>query len=570
MKPAAGVLAWLSSASVSPRARRHGYVVASIATLAELTVPVVVAWGVAQSLSGDDTPWAAWAAVVLAVVLAALAVGIRTWRLDAMAATELRELRATVAAHLVRLPPRAVEQLGAHEAVDLFSRYTDHLNPLLTAGRIRRRLSRITIVAALGLMAVIEWRLLLLLLLVLAGAAGIVALALAGVRARAGRIMEVLGQAAAELGDFLRSVRSAKVYGLDDTCRDRLGACIDEAAALENRLGRSQAVVDTTVKLVTTLALLLIGAVGAVLVSQDSLSLARLSGFLAAFALVVGPVAEYAALGQQYRRAGGALARLELLAALPNHEVTGGARARPWTGSERLQADAARGWRVVARAAEPSPHPGVSLPPVTFGAQPGQLVCLTGPSGSGKSTFLGALAGYVPLIGGELVVGGVDVGSWDQRALRQHIGFVDQDAAFLGLSIRSFLSASGAHDDRTVHRMLARLGLDERVAQHGLDTPVHRAGANLSGGERQRLSLARALLSDRPLLLLDEPTANLDRRTERDVIFLLREDAWEGRLIIAATHSPTLVQEADLVVELDPASSRRGSALIAPVPAGSL
>ena len=175
--------------------------------------------------------------------------------------------------------------------------------------------------------------------------------------------------------------------------------------------------------------------------------------------------------------------------------------------------------------------------------RPGQLVALAGRSGAGKSSLLHLLLGLAPLTDGEVSVGGERLSACGDFADR--IAWASQAPVVIPGTLRDNIrlgdrSASSARTAEAARR--AGLAPD-------LDRPLDERGGGLSGGERRRLALARALVKDAPLLLLDEPTANLDPEAEQAMIVLIREAA-RGRTTLIATHSAAVMAMADRVVTL--------------------
>jgi ATP-binding cassette subfamily C protein CydCD len=204
-------------------------------------------------------------------------------------------------------------------------------------------------------------------------------------------------------------------------------------------------------------------------------------------------------------------------------------------------------------------YPGRASDAVTgasFRVAPGETVALVGPSGAGKSTLLGVLLGFVRPDAGRVRVGGADLASADLEEWRSRLAWVPQHphlyAGTIGENVR--LARPGA-DDTAVRRALADAGALEFVdaLPDGTDTALGEDGAGLSAGQRQRLALARAFLADRPVLLLDEPTAALDGTTEAEVVEAVRRLA-VGRTVLLVVHRPALLAVADRVVRLEPAS----------------
>ncbi|MEM7321624.1 MAG: ATP-binding cassette domain-containing protein [Actinomycetota bacterium] len=191
-------------------------------------------------------------------------------------------------------------------------------------------------------------------------------------------------------------------------------------------------------------------------------------------------------------------------------------------------------------------------------AEPGQLVGLLGPSGSGKTTLLSALGGMVPAKEGRVSVEGIDVLSLRGAALRDYrrntIGIVFQGFNLLpSLSARENVAAPLLVAGTGRREALRRA--DQLLEEVGIaDRSEHRP-AQLSGGQQQRVAVARGLVANPPLLLADEPTANLDLISAEAVISLLRRLRESGRTIIISTHDNRLLPAIDRIVEMAPSGA---------------
>ncbi|MGW8399837.1 thiol reductant ABC exporter subunit CydD [Streptomyces lydicus] len=218
-------------------------------------------------------------------------------------------------------------------------------------------------------------------------------------------------------------------------------------------------------------------------------------------------------------------------------------------------------------------HPGRSadsLPATSFEVRPGETVALVGPSGAGKSTLLNVLLGFTAPSEGRALVDGRDIASLSPDSWRQRIAWVPQHPhLFAGTLDENVRLARPDATDAEVRAALADAGALEFVdaLPDGTATRLGEAGAGLSAGQRQRLALARAFLADRPILLLDEPTANLDGETEEAVVAAVRRLA-AGRTVLLVVHRPALLAVADRVVRLaDPATAGDRGAAPAAAPA---
>ncbi|MFC5642982.1 thiol reductant ABC exporter subunit CydD [Kitasatospora cinereorecta] len=197
-------------------------------------------------------------------------------------------------------------------------------------------------------------------------------------------------------------------------------------------------------------------------------------------------------------------------------------------------------------------HPGRTAPAlagVSLTLRPGETTVLTGPSGAGKTTLLAVLLGFVRPALGTVRIDGRDLADHDLDSWRRQIAWVPQHPhLFAGTVADNVRLARPDATDRQVHDALAAAHVLDFATP---DTPLGEAGAGLSAGQRQRLALARALLTDRPLVLLDEPTAHLDPATETAVVTTIRT-LTPTRTVLLIAHRPALLALADQHIHLTP------------------
>jgi thiol reductant ABC exporter CydD subunit len=197
-----------------------------------------------------------------------------------------------------------------------------------------------------------------------------------------------------------------------------------------------------------------------------------------------------------------------------------------------------------------------ALDGVSLRVAPGEVVALTGASGCGKSTLLRVILGFTPPTAGSVTIGGADLAELDPDAWRAHLGWLGQRPhLFAGSMADNIRLARPGATDREVWRAAEDAGLAEVIRQRrgGLEAAIGDGGSRLSAGERQRVALARLFLRDAPLLLLDEPTANLDGATEEQVLDGVQR-LMRGRTAIVVAHRPALAALADTVVDLTPSA----------------
>jgi ABC-type multidrug transport system fused ATPase/permease subunit len=189
---------------------------------------------------------------------------------------------------------------------------------------------------------------------------------------------------------------------------------------------------------------------------------------------------------------------------------------------------------------------------VSFSIEPGQAVGIVGPTGSGKSTVLSLLPRFYDPTLGRVSIDGVDIADYKVAALRAQIGFVLQDTVLFPGTIRENIAYGrpGATDEETF--AAARVAnADEFIGRtaRGYDTIVGEHGNTLSGGQRQRIAIARAVIRNSPILVLDEPTAALDAESEHLVIEALRR-LMKGRTVIMIAHRLSTLIDVDKIIVL--------------------
>lgn len=190
---------------------------------------------------------------------------------------------------------------------------------------------------------------------------------------------------------------------------------------------------------------------------------------------------------------------------------------------------------------------------ISFSVWPGQCVGLIGPTGGGKSTLLGLVPRFYDPRSGRVCVDGCDVRQLDLEILRASTGVVFQESFLFAASIADNIAFGqpGASREQIAHaaRLAAADGFIRGLAE-GYDTVLREGGQSLSGGQRQRLALARALLRDPKILILDDPTAAVDARTEQEILAGL-EQAFAGRTVLIATHRIAALRRADWILVLE-------------------
>ena len=190
---------------------------------------------------------------------------------------------------------------------------------------------------------------------------------------------------------------------------------------------------------------------------------------------------------------------------------------------------------------------------INFEATPGKVVALLGPPGSGKSSVANLLPRFYDVDSGRITIDGVDIRDTTLKSLRHNIGIVQQDVFLFGTGLRENI-AYGREDapleDVIQAAKIAQLHNFISALDGGYDTELGERGVNLSGGQRQRMSIARAVLLDPPILVLDDSTSSVDANTE-DLIRQAMEEVMKGRTTLIIAHRLSTVHRADEIIVMD-------------------
>lgn len=193
------------------------------------------------------------------------------------------------------------------------------------------------------------------------------------------------------------------------------------------------------------------------------------------------------------------------------------------------------------------------LQDLNFTVEPGQCVAVVGPTGAGKSALLSLIPRFYDPTSGRITIGGIDLRDLEVDELRRAIGLVFQESFLFSTTVAANIAFGRPRASRAEIEEAARIAAaDGFIAQlpKGYDTVLGEGGVGLSGGQRQRLAIARAVLRQPSILILDDPTASVDPGTEEEIIAAL-DGVRHGRTTFIVAHRPALLRRADLAVVLD-------------------
>lgn len=516
------------------------------------------------------------------VIVSSIISGFQHYLLQRTGTAVVYSSRRQLIARILHLP---TSEFDARRTGDLVSRVgtdTTLLYAVLTQGLADAVGSAVLFLGALIAMLLIDPVLLLLIVVVIGVSVAVVVLLSGRIRTASTAQQEKVGELASGVERAVGSIRTIRASGATERETASVSELASDAYGIGVRIAKISSLVVPVSGIALQLSLLVVLGVGGFRVAAGAITIASLISFIMFLFLLVMPLATTFGAITSVNQALGALGRIQevldlptetqddqaIAAALPREaaepdapaiefrdvrfrypENVVAARQAAAKAAQTLLADA---HLESAEAASPTVQDHEVLRGVSFAVPRGARVALVGPSGAGKSTILSLIERFYDPTGGSIRLHGHDSRTYPRDELRAHFGYVEQDAPTLaGTLAENLRLASPDASAADCERVLRAVNLGDVLERNplGIDAPVGEDGVMLSGGERQRLAIARALLTDAPILLLDESTSSLDGVNEqrmREAIDAVSTD----RTLVVIAHRLSTVVDSDLIVVL--------------------
>ncbi len=472
--------------------------------------------------------------------------GLRQYLLDHTANRIDLALIVGFIRHTLRLPLNFFE---SRYVGDIISRVQENrkIQRFLSGEALSILLDLLTVFIYVGLMFWYSWQMALLVLLIIPPFALLALIATPFLQRISREIFNAVAQESSYLIEALTGVRTVKATAVEQTVRWHWEELLNKeiktnfsGQIISNRLQ----IFSNTIQAVVTTALLWFGAH---LVINNQLTIGQLVAFNMLLGNIITPFQRLTVLWNQVQEVIIAVERInDVLDAEPEEDL----HQQPRQNLPQLQGHI-RFDNVTFRY---HPESDVNiLENLSFEVKPGQMVALVGRSGSGKTTISKLVVGLYPATDGKVLIDGQDITSLSLRSFRQQVGVVDQDTFLFGGTIRDNISLG--HPGAVLTEVIAAAklaGADEFITKlpMGYETQIGEGGGLLSGGQRQRIAIARALLGNPQLLILDEATSHLDTESER-IIQRNFHTILKGRSTLVIAHRLSTVRNADLILVLD-------------------
>ena len=402
----------------------------------------------------------------------------------------------------------------------------------------------VTLVGGLTILFVMNWRLCLLILLLLPAIVLVARFFGRRLKALSIGIQDETARASTILEEVLSGIRIVKSFVREDYEGARFGSQVRRTLDIVLGRARIMAIFVPTITFATFAAAAAVLWYGGSQVIRGTMSPGDMIAFVLYAGLLIGPFGTFARLFSHIKEAQGALERVfEILDTRP--DVADAPNARPLPP--------VRGYVAMEDVSFSYDGHTTVLSDLTFKVQPGEVVAVVGPSGSGKTTLINLVHRFYDPVTGVVTIDGHDLKSVTIKSLYQQIALVPQEMHLFGGTIRDNIRYGrvSASDEEIVAAARAANAHKFIIAfPDGYDTLVGEKGVNLSGGQRQRIAIARAVLKDPRILILDEATSSLDNESE-----LLVQDALDrlmaGRTTFVIAHRLSAIQKADRILVLD-------------------
>ncbi len=452
----------------------------------------------------------------------------------------MHDLRQTVYFHIQRLSLAFHDQKNTGDLLSTVTSDIDSIQTFITSGLLDALINVLTLVGMISVMFYINWQFTLIALSVTPFLALVVFKYTRSIKQAAREVRKKEGQIASVIQEVLSSMRVVKAFAREDYEVHRL-----EEESLENveialRARGIKARLSPLVEVIVAVGTGLVLWFGARLVLAGSLSAGSLVLFIWYLGKMYKPMQDLSKMTDAYSRAAIAYERIREVVNMQGEirDAPGARRVSKLRGAVEFD-DVSFGY-------DPNCP---TLEHVSFRIEPGQVAAIVGPTGAGKTTIVSLIPRFYDPLSGIVKVDGIDVRRLQQRSLRKHMSVVLQESILFQGTVWQNIAYGKPNATRAEIMKAAELANASEFIERmplGYDSQIGERGVTLSGGQRQRIAIARAVIRNTPILILDEPSSGLDAESER-LVFDALDRLMKGKTSIVIAHRLSTIRSADVI-----------------------
>jgi len=489
--------------------------------------------------------------IILVLIIGAILNGIQQYFIQKVAESVARDARTQLVRKILRIPLDALEKYTKGDILSRVINDTMLLRRCLTEGFVQSFVGVFTLIGAVIGMFFIDPLLLAISAVISLLAVVSVTMATSKVEKSSAQMQQAVGELSSDVSSVLEASSLVRTENAAGHQFKRLQQKVDNAWLKGIGVARLVALITPISAVAMQITFLVVLGVGGVRVANGIITVGNLVSFVMFLVMMIMPLGYIFGTMSNIAEASGGITRIQEILGIPDEYPE---QLETYHENRDIRSILLDN---VSFKYGAEPEEGASpylISGMTLSIAPGEKIAIVGPSGSGKSTLLRLIARLYEISGGNLLYSGTASSDISIPAVRAKIGLVQQESPLiLGTLLDNVYISGRGTDSAAAHRILKDLGLEKVLERsgHGVDLNIGGSGTSLSGGEKQRLAIARVILKNPQVYLLDEFTSQLDGISEELVVSVLNNNAAPESTMIMVAHRMSTVVNADMIYVMD-------------------
>ena len=489
--------------------------------------------------------------IILVLIIGAILNGVQQYFIQKVAESVARDARTQLVRKILRIPLDALEKYTKGDVLSRVINDTMLLRRCLTEGFVQSFVGVFTLIGAVIGMFFIDPLLLAISAVISLLAVVSVTMATSKVEKSSAQMQQAVGELSSDVSSVLEASSLVRTENAAGHQFKRLQQKVDNAWLKGIGVARLVALITPISAVAMQITFLVVLGVGGVRVANGIITVGNLVSFVMFLVMMIMPLGYIFGTMSNIAEASGGITRIQEILGIPDEYPEQLDTYHENRDIRSILLDN------VSFKYGAEPEEGASpylISGMTLSIAPGEKIAIVGPSGSGKSTLLRLIARLYEISGGNLLYSGTASSDISIPAVRAKIGLVQQESPLiLGTLLDNVYISGRGTDSAAAHRILKDLGLEKVLERsgHGVDLNISGSGTSLSGGEKQRLAIARVILKNPQVYLLDEFTSQLDGISEELVVSVLNNNAAPESTMIMVAHRMSTVVNADMIYVMD-------------------